>query len=133
MCGEQGSIALEDDRITRWDFLEALPEDTVIRAGGNEDALGSGSANPGAISIEGHRRKIGNVVAAIRTGAPLAIAGREAAKPSPPSTLSTPPPKAAGRRSWRERVAQRGVDIATIRRRTVRQIFGCLNPTSPWV
>jgi UDP-N-acetyl-2-amino-2-deoxyglucuronate dehydrogenase len=76
LCGEHGSIALEDDRITKWDFKDARPEDDAIRKG-SENALGSGAANPAAISLEGHLRQFANVVAAIRTGEPLAIDGRE--------------------------------------------------------
>ncbi|HUG10419.1 MAG TPA: Gfo/Idh/MocA family oxidoreductase [Opitutaceae bacterium] len=79
LCGERGSIALEDDRITRWDFRDARPEDEAIRKG-SADALGSGAADPGAISLEGHLRQFANVVAALRTGEPLAIDGREGRK-----------------------------------------------------
>ena len=79
LCGEHGSIALEDDRITKWDFRNARPEDDAIRKG-SDNALGSGAADPGAISLEGHLRQFANVVAAIRTGEPLAIDGREGRK-----------------------------------------------------
>jgi UDP-N-acetyl-2-amino-2-deoxyglucuronate dehydrogenase len=79
LCGEHGSIAMEDDRITKWDFREARPEDDAIRKG-SDNALGSGAADPGAISLEGHLRQFANVVAAIRTGEPLAIDGREGRK-----------------------------------------------------
>lgn len=79
LCGEHGSIALEDDRITRWDFREACPEDDAIRRG-SDNALGSGAGDPAAISLEGHLRQFANVVAAIRTGEPLAVDGREGRK-----------------------------------------------------
>ncbi|HEY5550284.1 MAG TPA: Gfo/Idh/MocA family oxidoreductase [Opitutaceae bacterium] len=79
LCGERGSIALEDDRITRWDFKDARPEDDAIRKG-SENALGSGAGDPGAISLEGHLRQFANVVAAIRTSEPLAVDGREGRK-----------------------------------------------------
>lgn len=79
LCGERGSIALEDDRITRWDFRDALPQDEAIRTGGS-DALGSGAGDPKGISLEGHLRQFANVVAAIRTGEALAIDGREGRK-----------------------------------------------------
>lgn len=32
LCGEFGSIALEDDRIVRWDFRDEQPQDAEIRA-----------------------------------------------------------------------------------------------------
>lgn len=79
LCGEFGAVALEDDRITKWDFKDALPEDETIRKG-SDNALGSGAGDPGAISLEGHLRQFTNVVAAIRTGEPLAVDGREGRK-----------------------------------------------------
>jgi predicted dehydrogenase len=79
LCGEHGSIALEDDRITKWDFRDARPEDESIRKG-SADALGSGAADPSAISLEGHLRQFANVVATIRGTETLAIGGREGRK-----------------------------------------------------
>src|SRR5882724_350059 len=49
LCGDHGSIALEDDRIVRWEFREARPEDEAIRSAGKADALGSGASSPGSI------------------------------------------------------------------------------------
>lgn len=80
LCGEHGSIALEDDHITRWDFRTAQPVDAVISGAANDHALGSGARAANAISIEGHLRQIGNLVAAVREGRPLAVDGREARK-----------------------------------------------------
>src|SRR5581483_8434249 len=67
ICGEHGSAALEDDRIVKWDFREAKPEDEKIRAGG-ANALGSGASNPAAISFEGHRRQLQDLIDALRAG-----------------------------------------------------------------
>ncbi len=78
ICGELGSIALEDDHLARWDFRDALPEDDAIRAAANDHALGSGAGAANAISIEGHVRQISNLVAAVRDGKPLAVDGRDA-------------------------------------------------------
>ena len=80
LCGETGSIVLEDDYIARWDFQTAAPEDDAIRAAANDQALGSGAGAANAISIEGHLRQIGDLVAAIRDGKPLSVDGREARK-----------------------------------------------------
>ena len=77
LCGEQGSISLEDDRIVRWDFSTPAAGDDAIRAV-KADTLGSGASAPNAIAIEGHRRQLQNLVDAIRTGSPLAIDGRQA-------------------------------------------------------
>ena len=79
LCGENGSIALEDDRIVRWEFRTAEPGDAAMTATAG-DALGSGAGAPNAISHEGHKRQIANLVEHFRTGAPLAIDGPEARK-----------------------------------------------------
>lgn len=80
LCGEKGSITLEDDRISRWDFLAARPEDESIRATASGTTLGSGAGAPNAISCVGHRRQVGDVVAAVRDGTPLAVDAREGRK-----------------------------------------------------
>jgi predicted dehydrogenase len=80
LCGERGSILIEDDRIARWDFSVPLPEDEVIRNAEPDEALRSGAGAANAISHEGHLRQIQDLVEAIRTGAPLAVDGREARK-----------------------------------------------------
>lgn len=80
LCGENGSVRLEDDRITRWDFRERLPGDEVVVAAGATDALGSGAAAPNAISHDGHRRQIQDLIDALREKRPLAIDGPEARK-----------------------------------------------------
>jgi UDP-N-acetyl-2-amino-2-deoxyglucuronate dehydrogenase len=80
LCGEHGSIVLEDDRIVRWEFHTALPGDDAIRAAGQTNSLGSGSSNPGAISTEGHRRQLQDFTDAIREGRPHALDGQEGRK-----------------------------------------------------
>jgi UDP-N-acetyl-2-amino-2-deoxyglucuronate dehydrogenase len=80
LCGEHGSIVLEDDRIVKWEFREARPEDEAIRAAGQNNALGSGASAPGAISVEGHRRQLQDLVDALREGRAPALDGREGRK-----------------------------------------------------
>jgi predicted dehydrogenase len=80
LCGEHGSIVLEDDHIARWDFRTAHPEDAAIRTAANDSALGAGAGAANTISSEGHLRQIGDLVTTIRTGRPLAVDGREARK-----------------------------------------------------
>jgi len=63
ICGEHGSVALEDDALTRWDFRETRPEDASILAAAADSAMGSGATNPSAISVEGHTRQIRDLVA----------------------------------------------------------------------
>jgi UDP-N-acetyl-2-amino-2-deoxyglucuronate dehydrogenase len=80
IAGEHGSVVLEDDRIVRWEFREARPEDEAIRAAGQVNALGSGASEPGAISVEGHKRQLQDFVDAIRTGRRPELDGREGRK-----------------------------------------------------
>lgn len=80
LCGEHGSIVLEDDRIVRWEFREAHPGDDAIRAAGQAGNPGSGASNPAGIGTEGHRRQLQDFVDAIREGRPHALDGREGRK-----------------------------------------------------
>jgi predicted dehydrogenase len=80
LCGENGSIVLEDDRIIRWDFRTALAGDEAILAAKADDSMRSGAGSPGAMSHQGHLRQIENLVAAIRNGDSLMVDGPEARK-----------------------------------------------------
>jgi UDP-N-acetyl-2-amino-2-deoxyglucuronate dehydrogenase len=80
ICGEHGSIALEDDRIARWDFREVRPEDDAIRAAKDTAALGTGASAPNAISFVGHQRQLQDLVDALRAGRAPALDGREGRK-----------------------------------------------------
>ncbi len=80
ICGEHGSIGLEDDNIARWDFAEAEPGDDAVRNAKPDNALGSGAGNPGAISTVGHQRQIHDLVEAIRNNRSPAIDIREGRK-----------------------------------------------------
>jgi predicted dehydrogenase len=80
ICGEHGSISLEDDRLAKWEFREARPEDDVIRTGGAANALGSGASDPKAINTEGHRRQLQDLVDSLQAGRAPALDGREGLK-----------------------------------------------------
>ncbi len=73
ICGENGSARLEDGVITEWKFRNESEDDADSTGG--DSALGSGAANPAGISIEGHRRQIADMVAAVSEDRPLAIDG----------------------------------------------------------
>lgn len=79
ICGEHGSIVLEDDRIVKWEFRDARSEDDAIRAA-QSNALGSGASDPKAISTEGHRRQLQDFVDALRDGRAPALDGHEGRK-----------------------------------------------------
>jgi UDP-N-acetyl-2-amino-2-deoxyglucuronate dehydrogenase len=80
LCGQEGSATLEDDRIVRWDFRVPAPGDEAILAEKEAGALGSGASEPGAISPEGHRRQLQDLIDAVRENRPVAIDGHEARK-----------------------------------------------------
>ena len=80
LCGEHGSLSLEDDRIVRWDFAREEPGDAAIRQAKSADVLGSGAGSPGAISIAGHVHQYQDLAAALRENRPLAVDGREGRK-----------------------------------------------------
>jgi UDP-N-acetyl-2-amino-2-deoxyglucuronate dehydrogenase len=77
LCGEHGSICLEDDHIARWEFLRPEPEDDEVLSAPRDAALGSGAGSAGGISIAGHLRQIGDFVAAVRDDRAPAIDGHE--------------------------------------------------------
>jgi predicted dehydrogenase len=77
IMGEKGSVVLEDDRITRWEFADDRPEDEAIRLA-SPTRIGGGASDPKAISVEGHRLLIEDLVDAIRTGRPPLISASEA-------------------------------------------------------
>jgi predicted dehydrogenase len=78
ICGDKGSVILEDDNLKFWQFETDEPGDAEIRAGGSGANIGGGAANPLAISTEGHRRQIEDLCGAIRENRQPAIAGRDA-------------------------------------------------------
>jgi UDP-N-acetyl-2-amino-2-deoxyglucuronate dehydrogenase len=80
ICGEHGSVVLEDDFLARWEFREARPEDEGIRAAKDTKALGSGASAPNAINFQGHLRQIQDLLDAIREKRAPKIDGHEARK-----------------------------------------------------
>lgn len=76
LCGEQGSVRLEDGAITEWKFREEQPGDDVWQNGGPAE-LGSGASNPSGISTTGHEMQIREMVSAIRESRAPQIAGQE--------------------------------------------------------
>ena len=78
LCGETGSVILEDDRILAWSFRDERPEDAGIRAAGQGVDMGSGSSDPTKISFYGHQMQLQDLVDALRENRPPAVEGREA-------------------------------------------------------
>ena len=81
ISGEKGSVILEDDRITRWQFIDEAHEDSLIRETGKAgEGLNSGASDPRNAGFEGHRRQLEDMVDAILTGTEPKIPGREGIK-----------------------------------------------------
>jgi UDP-N-acetyl-2-amino-2-deoxyglucuronate dehydrogenase len=80
LCGEKGSVVMEDDDIVRWEFRTPQPEDAEMLATRESASMGSGAAAPMAIKSEGHARQIQDFIDGIRERRPFFIEGREARK-----------------------------------------------------
>lgn len=65
ICGDAGSVVMEEDSILRWD----LPVPCGLPVGA--EAQNSGASDPKAIGVAGHVRQIGNLVDAVLRGAEL--------------------------------------------------------------
>lgn len=78
LSGTEGSVTLEGDRITRWEFLKETPEDAKIRERlSHGENMQGGESDPMSISVEGHRRQLQELTDAIRGGHCLTAPGSE--------------------------------------------------------
>jgi len=68
ISGDQGTAILVNDKIDYWRFVDERPEDEVIRSGEIGGKVHGGSADPKAISCEGHRQQIAAFCQAIVSG-----------------------------------------------------------------
>jgi predicted dehydrogenase len=76
--GSQGSAAMEEEDIVRWDFAQALPGDEDIRRQMQaRHSTGGGASDPAAIGHHGHRMQFQDVLAAIDQDREPAINGPE--------------------------------------------------------
>lgn len=80
LIGNKGSAAMVNDKITRWDFAEALPGDEDVLRNDAAGKIGGGTADPKAISLEGHRRLIEDLALALRDKRAPMIPGEEAGR-----------------------------------------------------
>ncbi len=78
IIGERGTAVLVNDRLVRWEFAEMRPEDAAIVANDDASTIRGGSANPMAMTQEGHHRLVGDLVDALNEGRPPMIPGAEA-------------------------------------------------------
>lgn len=75
--GTCGSVTIEEDTITRWEFVEPVPQDEFIRQefGGVADA--KGGASPANVAIDGHLVQFDALAEAIKSGGSVLMDGRE--------------------------------------------------------
>ena len=78
ICGELGSVALEDEKVVRWEFRDVRPEDAEILAQAAANTVKTGAGASNIIGFEGHQRQIEQMVIALRNGAPMPIGGDQA-------------------------------------------------------
>jgi UDP-N-acetyl-2-amino-2-deoxyglucuronate dehydrogenase len=79
--GDRGSAVIEQDDVLRWDFSPETEADRGVKERfARKVGASGGSADPKAISHEGHRRQLADFVDAIRAGRPPAVDGREGKK-----------------------------------------------------
>ncbi|MBX3412022.1 MAG: Gfo/Idh/MocA family oxidoreductase [Pirellulales bacterium] len=76
--GSNGSAALEEEDIVRWDFEKRGPRDAAIRKRMASTVSGGGGASdPSAIGHHGHTKQFRDVLAAIDAGTKPAVDGYE--------------------------------------------------------
>ena len=71
ISGERGTIVLDGDEITLWEI------DGEVSAAESAEQLTDGSSNPAAISTEGHRRQIEDMLHAVRENREPIVNGHE--------------------------------------------------------
>jgi predicted dehydrogenase len=78
--GTKGSVTIEEDTITRWEFVDALPEDDDIRREFCRAADAKGGSSPANVDVDGHAVQISALAAAIRGGSVVEMDGSEGRK-----------------------------------------------------
>jgi predicted dehydrogenase len=78
IIGNRGTAAMVNDKIVRWDFETPAPGDEDVLKNEAAGKIGGGTADPKAISVEGHRRLIEDLALAIRDKRAPMIPGEEA-------------------------------------------------------
>ncbi len=78
IVGNKGTAAMVNDKIVRWDFETSELGDEAVLKNESSGKIGGGTADPKAISVEGHRRLIEDLALAIRDKRPPMIPGSEA-------------------------------------------------------
>lgn len=81
IMGTEGSVIMDEDKLTFWQFTQESAEDVSTRDTLSKSASTSGgAADPAAIGYEGHRRQFVDVIDAIERGRVPLVDGIEATK-----------------------------------------------------
>lgn len=81
LLGPKGSIIMEEDSLTVWNFVDSTPEDMAIRHKHlGKNAASGGAADPSSVGHLGHQLELADFADAIRNRRPPFIDGREARK-----------------------------------------------------
>jgi len=78
IAGTQGTAVLEEDRLTRFEFREPLPQDQVTRERFGRTAGAHGVSDPGAMTHALHAACFRDFVDALAAGRPFGIDGESA-------------------------------------------------------
>ena len=80
--GNQGSAAIEEEDLVKWDFEKKTARDEkILAAMAHRTSGGGGAADPAAIGHHAHARQFQNVVQAIKKGTTPAVDGPEGRRP----------------------------------------------------
>jgi predicted dehydrogenase len=78
ISGSEGSAAMEEEDIVRWDFAKADKRDaTVQKQMAERKSTGGGASDPSAIGFHGHARQFRDVLDAIKKNGKPAVDGLE--------------------------------------------------------
>ncbi|GHV06586.1 oxidoreductase [Spirochaetia bacterium] len=83
ICGSKGSIIMEEENITAWQFDEERPEDEEIRRlyqKKPDSPIAGGASDPSAIDYRNHRYLFEAFVDAVQNDRPFEIDGQEGRK-----------------------------------------------------
>ena len=75
--GSEGTVAFEEDKITRWEFAHPIPQDEEILNELSGKANAAGGSSPMNISIDGHASQISDLANAVMNGRRPFLDGRE--------------------------------------------------------
>jgi predicted dehydrogenase len=82
LCGSEGSIFMQDNSFTVWDFKKRRSNDNNImqKLGARQGSPGAGAADPAAISYVPHQKNFEDMVKALKKGAKPMVDGVEGRK-----------------------------------------------------